>query len=152
MSNEDKTDLIEIQILEKIRKLLTERVNEILEQRQFLMPLFELSEFKGRLAVVPVIALTNCERTEKERIIQQDVYSMTVNFSVPETSESELYCYAYSSAVCRAIGENSTLGGIVDRIAIIGKKVLPPKKLNCGMDWEVTINLRITVEEMNNVG
>ena len=150
MSNEDKTDLIEIQILEKIRGLLKNRVNEILEQRQFLIPLFELSEFKGRSAVVPVVAILNCERTEKERIIQQDAYSLTISFSVHETEESEVYCYAYCTAVCKAIGENPTLDGIVDRIIVLGKKVMPPKKANCGMDWEVIISLRITVEGMNN--
>ena len=150
MSNEDKTDLIEIQILEKIRGLLKNRVNEILEQRQFLIPLFELSEFKGRSAVVPVVAILNCERTEKERIIQQDAYSLTISFSVHETEESEVYCYAYSTAVCKAIVENPTLDGIVDRIIVLGKKVMPPKKANCGMDWEVIISLRITVEGMNN--
>jgi len=150
MRNEDKTDLIEIQILEKIRGILTGRVNEILGQRQFIIPLFELSEFQGRSNIVPVVSLSNCERTEKERIIQQDAYYLTISFSVNETEESELYCYAYSTAVSRAIEENPTLNGIVDRTVIIGKKVLPPKKANCGMDWEVTINLRITVETMNS--
>jgi hypothetical protein len=150
MSNESNNDLIEIQILEKIRGLLTNRVNEILENRQLLLQLFELSEFKGRSTIVPMITLSGCERTEKERIIQQDAYSMTISFSVHETVESELYCYGYLTAVCKAMGENPTLGGIVDRINVTGKKVIPPKKANCGMDWEVTINLRITVETMSN--
>jgi len=150
MSNENKKDLIEIQMLEKIRGILKERVNEILEQRQFLLPLFEISDFKDGSAVVPVIAILSCERTEKERIIQQDAYSLTISFSVRETEESELFCYSYLTAVCKAIGENHTLGGIVDRINVTGKKVIPPKKANCGMDWEVVISLRITVEEMNN--
>jgi hypothetical protein len=150
MSNESNNDLIEIQILEKIRGLLTNRVNEILENRQLLLQLFELSEFKGKSTVVPLINLSSCERTEKERIIQQDAYSLTISFSVHETVESELYCYGYLTAVCKAIEENPTLNGIVDRTVILGKKVLPPKKANCGMDWEVTINLRITVETMSN--
>jgi len=152
MSNESNNDLIEMRIIGAVREILTRRVNEILEQRQFLIPLFELSEFQGRSNIVPVIALLTCERTEKERIIQQDAYSLTISFSVNETEESELYCYAYSTAVCKAIEENPTLNGIVDRTVIIGKKVLQPKKANCGMDWEVTINLRITVEGAINVG
>jgi hypothetical protein len=113
---------IEQQILEAVRGLLTGRVNEVLENWQFVVPLFEISEFQGNSAVVPVINLSGCERTEKERIIKLDAYSMTISFTLRETPESELYCYAYAAAVCKALGENSTLGGIVDRTAVTGKK------------------------------
>jgi hypothetical protein len=58
-------DFIEQRILETVRGLLTRRVNEILGYWQFLIPLFEISEFQGRSAVIPVINLSGCERTEK---------------------------------------------------------------------------------------
>ena len=48
------------------------------------------------------------------------------------------------------IGDYPTLGGIVDRVVVTDKKVVPPKVTNCGMDWKVEINLRITVETMSN--
>jgi hypothetical protein len=143
---------IEQQIIEAVRWLLTGRVNEVLENWQFLIPLFEISEFQGRSAVVPVIALALCERTEKERIIRQDAYSMTISFTLRETPESELYCYGYAAAVCKALGENPTLGGVVDRAVVTGKKYIPPKKAYGGEEWEVVITLRVTVEGINNAG
>jgi hypothetical protein len=124
----------------------------VLGDWQFLIPLFEISEFQGRSAVVPMIVLSGCERTEKERIIKLDAYSMTITFTLRETPESELYCYAYASAVCKALGENPTLGGIVDRAAVTGKKYTPPKKAYGGNEWEVVLSLRITVEEIGNAG
>jgi hypothetical protein len=143
-------DFIEQQILEAVRGLLTGRVNEILGDWQFLIPLFEISEFQGRSAVVPVINLSSCERTEKERIIRLDAYSMTITFTLQETPESELYCYGYSAAVCKALRENPTLGGIADRAVVTGKKYTPPKKAYGGNEWEVVISLRITVEGIGN--
>jgi len=139
-------NLIEIQIIEAVKKMLAGRVNEVLSNWQTIIPLFEFSHFQGMTAVVPVVGLISCERSEKERIIQIDAYSLTVSLSVPETPESELYCYGYSAAVDKAMKENPTLGGIVDRAIINGKKFVPPKKANCGQDWELIITLRITVE------
>jgi hypothetical protein len=150
MSNEDCClgEMIELRILDAIRKLLTGRVNEVLGDWQYLIPLFEISDYQGRAAVVPVIALFSCERTEKERIIRLAAYSLSITFTLTETPESELYCYAYAAAVCKALGENPTLGGIVDGAAVVGKKYTPPKKAYGGNEWEVVITLRITVEEI----
>jgi hypothetical protein len=143
-------DFIEKQILDAVWKLLTERINEILGNWQFLIPLFENSEFQGRSAVVPTINLSACEQTEKERIIRVDAYLLTISFSLHETPETELYCYAYTTAVCKALKENTTLGGIADRVVVTGKKYNPPKKPHCGDEWEVVISLRVTVEGMRN--
>jgi hypothetical protein len=104
------------------------RVNEVFGNWQFLIPLFEISEYQGGTAVVPMITLSGCERTEKERIIRLDAYSLSITFTLTETPESELHCYAYAAAVCKALGENPTLGGVVDRTAVTGKKYAPPKK------------------------
>jgi len=148
----NECEFIELKILEVIKGLLTGQVNEILNNRQLMLELFEISEFKDGSAVVPIINVKSCERTEKERIIRVDAYSVLISFSLRETPETELYCYGYISAVCKVIGDYPTLGGIVDRVVVIDKKVVPPKVTNCGMDWKVEINLRITVESMNNVG
>ena len=38
--------------------------------------------------------------------------------------------------------------GVADRVTITNKKYVPPKKANCGMDWELIISMRITVETL----
>jgi len=145
-------DFIEQQIIEAVRGILTGLVNEILGQWQFVVPLFEISEYQGRAAVVPAVTLSGCERTEKERIVRLDAYSMSISFSLQETPESELYCYAYANAFCKALEKNPTLGGIADRAVVTGKKYTPPNKRCGGNEWEVTINVRVTVENPHPCG
>ena len=72
-----------------------------------------------------------------------------VSFCLPDTQESLLCCYAYGVTFKKALGENITLGGIVDRALIVSKKFVPPKVQNAGMELEYIITLRITVETMN---
>ena len=142
-------DFIEQKIISAVRGLLKGKVNILLGDMGFQIPLVEFGNYSGYV-VVPVIALSSCERSEKERIIRLDVYSLTITFNVPETVDSELFCYAYACAVCKALGENQTLGGAADRVTVSGKKYLPPKVANSGMEWQVTISLRVTVEAMGN--
>jgi hypothetical protein len=146
-------DFIEQQIIDAVWGLLLGRGNELLGDLDFSIPLIESGKCgagasPAETAIVPVVALASCERTEKERIILLDAYSLTVTFYVPETPECELYCYAYSSAVCRALAENPTLGGVADRVTVSGKKYVPPKKADCGQGWELVLTLRVTVEGM----
>jgi len=141
-------DLVEPRIIGAVRKLLCSQVNEMLGEMEGPIPLIDFSDYKGGAVVVPVINLVSCERTEKERIIRLDAYSMTITFSLPEMPESELHCYAYSGAVTRAFYDSPTLGGVVDRAVITGKKYIQPKKPNCGEGWELVISLRLTVEGM----
>jgi hypothetical protein len=145
-------DFIEQQIKDTIRKILTGRVNELLGEMDFSIPLIELGDYRSGSVVVPVITLVSSERTEKERIINIDAYSLTVAFAFPESSESELHCYAYAAAVVKTLEENSTLGGIADRTVITGKKYNQPKKPQYGEGWELAISLRITIEGYNNAG
>jgi len=147
----EDTIFIEQRIIEAIRGLLTGRVNEILSKWEFLIPVVEFSNFANRHIVAPAISLVSCERTEKERIIRMDAYSLSISFTLPETQETELYCYGYAAAVCKALGENPTLDGVVDRAVVSGKKYNTPKKPFCGEDWEMVIALRVTVEELGNV-
>ena len=141
---------IEQQIINAVGEILTERINSMLCDMRFSVPPIEFGDYGGGSAVVPVISLSTCERTEKERIVRMDAYSMTVTFTLPETPESELYCYAYSGAVNKAIYDNPSLSGIADRAVITGKKYLSPKKPNCGEGWHLVISLRVTIEEIGN--
>ena len=141
--------IIEHRILEVILKLLIGRVNDMLGVIEFPILPIEFGNYKGFSAVAPAVALASCERSEKERIIKLDACSLTITFNVPETLDSELHCYVYAWAVCKAIEENPTLGGVVDRAVISGKKYIQPKKANCGVGWEVVISLRVTVEAMS---
>jgi len=138
---------IEQQIIDAVRKLLTGRVNEILRDEEFDVPVIEFGNNGGGYAVSPVVSLALCEKNEKERIIQLDVYSVAITFELPESIESESRCYAYCSAVCKALKENPTLGGVADRTVVVGEKYTLPKKANCGEGWGVIISLRVTIEE-----
>jgi hypothetical protein len=144
--SETRALYIEESIILEVKRLLLGQVNEIVKSLIFHIPLIEFGDYGGGSAVVPVIALSSCERTEKERILRIDAYSLTITFELLETPESELYCYAYSTAVSRALYDNPTLGGIADRATVTGKKYLTQKKPNCGESWGLVITLRITVE------
>jgi hypothetical protein len=140
------SEFVEQKIIEAVKELLTGRVNEVLGNWQFMFGIFEDSEFKSNTSIVPVVKLSGCERTEKERIICIDAYSLTISLTVPETADSEFFCYGYSSAISKALGENPTLWGIVNRAIVTDTKYIPPKAANCGQDWQVIITLRVTVE------
>jgi len=142
-------DLIETRILGAVRGLLAGRVNEILREMENAVPVIEFGDYAGDDSIIPVITLAYCEQTEKERIVRLAAYLVTITFSLPETLESELYCYAYSGVVSRAVYDNPTLGGIVDRAVVTGKKYIAPKRQHCGDGWSLAISLHITVEEMN---
>jgi hypothetical protein len=139
-------DFIEQQILNEVRKLLSGKVNELLGDMEFSIPLVEFGNYGGGDVVTPAVALVTCERSEKERIVRLDAYAVTITFIVPETADSEIFCYAYASAVCKALEGNPTLNGVADRAVITGKKYVQPKKEKCGQEWGVVISLRVTIE------
>jgi len=143
-------DFIELQIITAVRGLLSGKVNELLGDLGFFIPLVEFGNYTGADVVVPVVALSSCERSEKERIIRLDAYSVSITFNLPDTEESEFNCYAYSAVVGKALELNPTLGGVADRVIITGKKYVEPKKQGCGGEWQIVISLRITIETINN--
>ena len=143
---------IEQRIISAVRRLLSGRVNEILATWEFIIPVIEFGSFVSKYAVAPVVSLLGCERTEKERIIRQDVYSVSITFTLQEHEDGELFCYAYSTAFEKALGEDVTLGGVADRAVITGKKYMPPKKPRCGEGWGLVLALRVTVEGTGNEG
>ena len=140
-------DFIEMRIIGAVKELLAGRVNELLRESEFIIPVIEFGGYCGSSVVTPEITLASCERTEKERVIRLDAYSLVVSFSLPEMPESELCCYAYAGAVGKAVFDNPTLGGIVDRAVVVGKKFIPPKKPHCGDGWKVIITIRLAVEQ-----
>jgi len=146
--NENRALYIEETIIKAVKQLLTGWVNEILREAEIAIPIIEFGSCGCGDVVAPVIFLNSCEKSEKERIIKLDAYSLTITLSLPETPESELFCYAYSGAVGRAFYDDPTLGGVVDRAVITGKKYNPPKNPNCGEVWELIVTLRVTVERM----
>ncbi|MDR2434212.1 MAG: hypothetical protein LBD47_06565 [Treponema sp.] len=148
----DKELFIEEKLLNSVKKLLSGRLNELLEGTEYPIPPVEFGNYRGGSAVVPTITLSTCERTEKERVIRLDAYTLTVAFIVPEHPAGERNCYAYASSVATALWEDPTLGGIVDRAVLAGKKYVPPKQSGTGGDWEVILTLRVTVEGMANAG
>ena len=127
---------------------MTGKFNDILREFNFQIPFVEFGIFRGVNVIAPLISLSSCEQTEKERIVRQDTYSITVALPVLDTVESELLCFAYADAFGKALCDDVTLGGLADRAVIINKKYVQPKKANCGMDWELIIALRITVENL----
>ena len=82
-------DFVETRIIAAIKKLLTGRVNELLRDYEFDVPIIEFGNFGCGYGMVPMIALSLCECSEKERIIRLDAYTVTITFSLPESFESE---------------------------------------------------------------
>ena len=143
------SEFIEQKIINAVKKLLTGYFNAYLLQLDFQIPVVEFGIFRGVNVIAPLIALSSCEQTEKERIVKQDTYTVTVTFPVLDSVESEMFCFAYADTFSKALCDDVTLGGVADRATITNKKYVPPKKVNCGMDWELIITLRIIVEGLN---
>jgi hypothetical protein len=146
----DKGLFIEEIIVNSLKSLLAGRVNELLGETEYPIPPVEFGNYRGGSAVVPVIGLSTCERSEKERVIRLDAYTLTITFAVPEWPGGERNSYAYAGTVAAALGENPTLGGAVSRAVLAGKKYAPPKHPGTGEEWEVVLSLRITVEGGGN--
>src|SRR5215510_5117687 len=139
------TDFIEQRIIDAVKYLLTDKVNEILRGAQFIIPAVEFGNYENKEIVTPLIALQTCERTEKERIIRQDAYFLSIAYSFQDSPESQTYSYAHIAAIDKALQENPTLGGIADRVVIKEKKYFPPLNPKYGEGWGLHIILRITI-------
>jgi hypothetical protein len=137
---------IEEIIINSLKSLLTGRVNELLGETEYPIPPIEFGAYRGGSAVVPAITFSTCERSEKERIVRLDAYTLTIALTMPEHLDGERCCYAYAAVVAAALGEDPALGGIVDRVELAGKKYTPPKERGTGGEWGLTLTLRLTVE------
>jgi hypothetical protein len=143
----DKTLFIEEIIINSLKFLLAGRVNELLEETEYPIPPVEFGSYRGGSVVVPAISLSTCERSEKERIVRLDAYTLTITFTVPEWPGGERNCYAYASSVATALRENPTLGGAASRAELTGKKYTPPKQSGTGGEREIELKVRVLVEE-----
>jgi hypothetical protein len=150
--SDNRALFVEEAITGAVKRLLAGRVNEILGETEFPVPPVEFGGFGGGSVVAPVISLSTCERTEKERVIRLDAYALAITFSLPESPDGELFCYAYASAVDRALVEDPALGGVASRAVLAGKKYVPPKHAGTGEGWGLVLFLRITVEGITNAG
>jgi hypothetical protein len=121
-------------------------VNELLRETEYPIPPVEFGAYRGGSTVVPVIALSTCERSEKERIIWLDTYTLTVAFAMPEHPAGERNCYANAASMAAALGEDPALGGAASRAVLAGKKYAPSKQSGTGEGWEVILTLRVTVQ------
>jgi hypothetical protein len=142
----DKELFMEEKLLNSLKSLLSGRVNELLEETEYPIPPIEFGSYRGGSFVAPVIALSTCERTEKERIVRVDAYTLTIAFTLPEWPGGERNCYAYASSVATVLRENPTLDGAANRAVLTGKKYTPPKQSRTGGDWELVLTLRIIIE------
>jgi hypothetical protein len=112
---------IEEIVLNSVRHLLSGRVNELLGEAEYDVPLVEFGNYRGGGVAVPALALAACERGEKERIVRVEVYSLTITFAVPDYPAGERNCYAYAAAVADALKENPTLDGVAKWAELTGK-------------------------------
>jgi hypothetical protein len=144
--NDNRQLFIEEAIIGAVKRLLSVRVNEIIDYMALKIPPVEFGNYNEKTVNVPDVSLSLFERTEKERIINVDAFSLTITINVPETPDCELLCYAYSFVVCKAFEDNPTLEGIADRVSLTGKKYIKPKVVDCGQCWQVVLSFRITIE------
>jgi hypothetical protein len=144
--NGNKVLFIEDTIIEGVKSLLTSRMNELIADIDCNIPIIEFGNYSGANVIVPKIAFTSCERTEKERLILLDAYSITITFDVPDNPDSVLFTWVYFCAANKVFNDSPTLGGIADRLTLTSEDIKPPKVLNCGQDWQVIVKLRLTVE------
>jgi hypothetical protein len=140
---------MEENIINAVKSLLWGRVTELLGEMEDRIPPLETSGREtGPYAVTPVLRLAGCERTEKERVVKQDAYTLTITFAVPESPNGERNAYAYGQAVDLALAGDRTLGGVADRAVLAGKKYVAPKRLYSGEGWGVVLILRLSVESL----
>jgi hypothetical protein len=129
-------------------RLLDEQVNDFLRELELSVPFLDIGGRPDRDAVSPDIYISECERTEKERINRIDTYSVVITFPVPEGEFADLYCYAYASAFDKALRLNPTLGDIANSAVLTRKKYIRPQKPGCGEEWKLILTVRVTVEEI----
>jgi hypothetical protein len=157
----DKVLFIEEKIISAVKNLLSGRVNELLGEMECSLPPIEFGNYSGGSVAAgvcsPAIGLSACERSEKERLVRLDAYTLTISFAAPEgpsdqRSVAERNCYAYAATTAAALQEDPALGGVVGRAELTGKRYVPPKHPGTGEGWEVILALRITVEGGGNAG
>jgi hypothetical protein len=104
---------VEERILEVVWEVLTRRVNFYLGEMDAVVPFLEREGggVYGRFGVRPVVALDDCESSEKERVLLVDAYTVSVDIKAPERD-----CWFYTHALRCALREDLTLNGIAAEV------------------------------------
>ncbi|MDR0584490.1 MAG: hypothetical protein LBG57_09110 [Treponema sp.] len=129
---------IEEEIEGALFRLLDEPVNYFLREMELKAPPLDVCGKPGGEAIYPDVFLSECERTEKERIIRIDAYSVSVTFPVPDSEEADVYCFACAAAFEKALDANPTLGGMANRAVLTGKKYTRPKSPAAGKNGNLS--------------
>jgi len=131
-------------LIEMTEELLSGAVNFYLGELDVAVPLFEIdcSRRLGSYGIYPDIEISECELSDKERIIKVEAYALKITVRIQRLEEKKhLYFYAY--ALDKAIGDDPTFGGVADSVSIVQKKYCR----NESGGWEIVITLRATVEK-----
>jgi hypothetical protein len=125
-------------LLEMTEELLSSAVNYYLNELDETVPLFEIEKKRslGAYGVKPLIDITECELSEKERVIKLQAYTLTITFCV-KGFENKRLLYIYAYAIEKAIACDPTFCGVADRVALTHKKYSAE---------QVVITLRATLE------
>jgi hypothetical protein len=70
--SDNRALFVEEAIIGAVKRLLSGRVNELLGEMEYPIPPVEFGNYRGGSVIVPVISLSTCERSEKERVIWLD--------------------------------------------------------------------------------
>jgi hypothetical protein len=102
---------IEERLIEMVNELLSSTVNFYLSEMEEFVPLVEI-ESPGKLGnygVCPTIELSEAARTDKDRIVRADAYTLTITFVLTsQNNKRDVYCYA--AALESAINDDPTFG------------------------------------------
>jgi len=139
---------METRIAAALERLLTDEVNKLLEALPVQLAPIELGEYSGAEIARASIAIASSQRTEKERVVLLDAYAIEIRYSVFDRGGREagrLLPY-YTACIRKAIRRNGTLGGLVDRIALLETRHEPAGKGFPADHWTGTARLRATAE------
>jgi hypothetical protein len=125
--------------------LLLSGVNDFLEGIDDDVPALEGPGFGSR-SPGAVVEFAAAERTEKERIVRMDAYTVKITINAAAS-----FCYRYAYALDKAIEADWTLGGLAERIQF--EKRVYKKTINGGGNpaCKAVFNLRVTVEQVIGV-
>jgi hypothetical protein len=127
--------------------LLGGAVNFYLGELDEAVPLFEIDvrHKLGGYGIKPDIDISECELSDKERVIRLQAYTLKISFCV-KGSENKRLLYIYAYAIEKAISDDVTFGGVADRVVVSHKKY-SQKTADL---WEIVISVRATIETISN--
>jgi hypothetical protein len=130
-------------LLEMTEELLSGAVNFYLNELDETVPQLEIVKNRslGGYGVKPDIDISECELSEKERIIKLQAYTVNISFCL-KGSENKRLLYIYAYAIEKAINDDPTFGSVADRVTLSHKKY----SQKTADVWEIVITVRATME------